>query len=254
MGGEIHDLFRRGGPDRARQGREVEVAEIAPGAQPVEKLRDGHRRVTRHGQRVLVEMQNVPQHPQERRAEHITFLGKDRVEIGQRIFQPPAVDRRAKAHVRGHNRHVQFRKERGKMRVVGIVEHDEPGIDRLIAILARDHRPRMAADLGPRLIEGDAVRRCQHMRRPHAGNPAANHGDTPPKRLWREGTVVQSFERHRRPALVRNFGYGAPTGKGELKLQRPIDFLGRMHAAPRPRAKPLEGTRTAGCRAPLARG
>ena len=186
-------------------------------------------------------MHDIAQHPQERRAEHIAFLGKDRVEIGQRIFQPPTVNRRPKAHVRRHNRHVQFGKQRREMRIVGIIEHDKPGIDRLIAILARDHRPRMAADLGPCLIEGNAVCRRQHMRRPHAGNPTADHGDTPTKRLLGEGTVVQSFKRHRDPALVRNFGYGAPTGKGELKLQRPIDFLGRIHAVPRSRAKPLGG-------------
>ena len=60
------------------------------------------------------------------------------------------------------------------MRIVRIVENDETGVDRLVAISARNDGPRMSAKTALSLDQGDVVIVRKKMRGSHSGNTPAN--------------------------------------------------------------------------------
>ena len=94
---------------------------------------------------MLVEPQDIRQHPQKARRDEVAPLCEQRVERGQTVFHPPAIDGGTKAHAAGDIGDVQLVEQAHKVGVVHLVEHDETGIDRLIAPLARDDGAGMAA-------------------------------------------------------------------------------------------------------------
>ena len=153
------------------------IAEIAAGAQFGQHLADREVAAGDSGARPRVEAQDVAAHAQEFRVQKVFPLGKELVRIGQRIFERPAPERRAKAHVRGRHRHVQFVKERGQMRIGGIVEDDEAGVDGLIPVAARKPGARMAAQPTLGLDQGHVMALGQTVGRRHSRYSGPDHRD-----------------------------------------------------------------------------
>ena len=74
-----------------------------------------------------------------------------------------AVDGGAKAHIGFDDWHAQLIKKRGHVRIIGIVEHQKPGINGLIPVLARHDRTGVTAKAGCGFKQGDVMVGGEHM-------------------------------------------------------------------------------------------
>jgi hypothetical protein len=175
--GKVQDALRRRGPDRPREGQQVAVAEPGAGAQTHQKIADGQRGIG--GQRLGpgIEPQDVAHHAQKARVHGVAALREQRVQVVQRIFEPAPPERDAEAHVAFRRGHAQPVEQGRQMRIGGVVEHDEPGIDRLIPALARDHGAGVTAKSRLGLVQHHRMVGRQQMRRPHSGYAATDHRD-----------------------------------------------------------------------------
>ena len=188
IGGEIEDPLLGRRPDRPRQRQQVIVAEPRTGADRRQQVADGHAGADgRQGARV--EAEDVAQQAQERRAGKVRPLGKGAVQRFQPVFQPAAPDRGGKAHVAGGHRHVQPREQIQQVRIVHPVEHDEPGIDRLIPPLARQHGAGVTAKPTLRLVQHHGMIARQQLCCRHPRDAAADDGHA-------AGTGPRSFKGH----------------------------------------------------------
>ena len=194
LGREIHDLFFGGGPDRARDRRQVVVTEPAAHLHLVHQLAQRDGGIGRDLFRPGIEAQQITHHAQESGIGQIALLGKQRRKAAQPIFDPATADGGGKAHIRFRHRHIEGCEELGQIGIVGVVEHDKAGIDRLIATLARHDRARMSAQTRLGLEQGDVMRIGKVIGSAHARDSAADHGDP----FRRNGRL---FEWHRRCPL-----------------------------------------------------
>ena len=89
------------GVDQIAPGKrqQVVIAEPGPGAERVEEIAEGLRRVRRRVERARVEAEDVAQHAQEARIDRVLRLREDRPRTRQTVFQRPAAQARAETHV-----------------------------------------------------------------------------------------------------------------------------------------------------------
>ena len=174
---EVEDAGGGGGPDRAGKWGDIVIAEIGPGAKAGQKITDRHGGVVRHRLGVAVEVEDVGDHPQKARVQSIAALGKQRINRGEAIFQPPALDRGPKAHAAFHGGDGQLFEQLHQMRIIHLVVDDKAGVDRLILALACEHGASVAAKAGFGFIKHNGVGVGQKMRCCHAGNPPSDNGN-----------------------------------------------------------------------------
>ncbi len=176
-GRKATDSRRGRRPDRAADRHQVIALEPVAEAEGIDQLADRHliRRGRRFG--IGIEAQNVAHHAQELRARQVATLGEERGQVSQPVFHRAVIYGGAERHVGFLHRHAKLVEHAGEMRVVGIVKHDEAGIDRLIAPLARDHGAGMAAQARFGFVNGNVVLRCQLIGSGKAGYAAADDGD-----------------------------------------------------------------------------
>ena len=187
---KVQNPDRRRGPDRPGNRQQVIIPKPIAGPQALQQPANRQIRRIGQGQPVFVEMQDIADHPQIARAGDIGPLRKHRVQRLQPVFQPATVDRRPPSHAAFGNRHLQLVEQRAQMRIVYPIEHDKPGVYRLIAPLARHHRARMAAKPTLGLKQHHRMIARQQMCRSHPRYPPADHGN--PSCGW-----AKSFKWHK---------------------------------------------------------
>lgn len=163
-------------PDRPAEGPDVEPPEPLAETERVDERADGL--VFGHGGLGrAVEAQDVAQHAQEGRRQRISRPGEQGAGVAQRIFDPPAVEAGAEAHVAALDRHVELAEEPAEVGIGRVVEDDEAGIDRLVAPAPGDDGACMPAE--PRLGLEERHPRMTHERegRGQAGDPATDDGN-----------------------------------------------------------------------------
>lgn len=171
------DLFGRRRPDRARERRERIVLEPRSEAHRIPQLADGGTVIAGQGLGLGVEAQNVAHHPREAGAEQIAFLCSEGRECAQSVFDPAPVDRRAEAHVASGDRDVEIAEQFRQVRIVGVGEYDEAGVDRLIAVDPGCHRARVTAKPRRRLEQANCVVRREQAGGREARNAATDDGN-----------------------------------------------------------------------------
>ena len=186
---EVHHLLGRRRPDRAGQRKQVVFPEPLSRPKLGEKGAEVQTAVSGGVKRVLVELVDIAQHAQELRVQQVLLLRKNRCHGGQCIFDTTTIEARRKAHVALGDGHIQGPEQAGQVWIIGIVEDDETGIDRLVIIFSRDDCPRVAAKPWFRFVKGYMVIFGQHIRCAHSRNPCANHG-------YFLGCAGAGFKRH----------------------------------------------------------
>ena len=172
------NLLGRRRPDRARERGEIVVLEPGAEAHRVHELADGGAFVAGQRLGLGVEPQDVAHHPREPGAQQVAPLRGERGEGLEPVFDPAAIDRGAEAHVAPRHRHVEIAEQLGQVRVIGVVEDDEAGIDRLVAVDPGDDRARVPPEPRRRFEQRDGVAGREKMRGGEARNAAADDGDT----------------------------------------------------------------------------
>ena len=171
-GGELEEGLGVGRPDRGAEGHEEVVAEALRVAALLDEVGEGHRVVAALGHQApgpAVEAQDVDQHAGERRLQQVGALGVERVEVGAPVLHAGELAAHREAHLARLAGHVEALEEPDEVRVVAVVEDDEPGVDGVVArgaVGAGDldvDGVGVAAHPGARLEDGHVVVRVEQV-------------------------------------------------------------------------------------------
>ena len=134
-GGELEERVGVGRPDRRAERDEEVVAEAAGVAAPLDELGQGDRLVGVVGDqtaRGAVEPHDVDQHPAERRPQQVGSLGEQRVEVRAPVLEASLLAAHREAHLARLARDPEPVEQADEVRVVPVVEDDEPGVDGVV--------------------------------------------------------------------------------------------------------------------------
>ena len=130
------------------------------------------------GRALAIEAQDLADHSQETRRQQVASLAEHRVEVGGVVFQAAGPVVHGEAHRRRLRCHAQFVKHPGQQRIVFRVEHDEPGVDRILApLLADAMRVRVPAQAVLAFEQHDFVVARQQPGSTQASDAAAHDRD-----------------------------------------------------------------------------
>ncbi len=177
----VHDLLRRGRPDRRRLRQQVVVdkgaavvAILEIVAQPIICPGACHQILWRFA----IKAHDIEQQGNKARAKQIEALGEQAVQTQTAIFQRAFVDRNAERHVRQLMGNAQMIEQFQQVRIARLIEDDEAHVDpQRLGLRADIDRMAVAPDLIFRLEDGDVVMRIEVPGRRQAGNTGADDGD-----------------------------------------------------------------------------
>ena len=176
-GWECADLFGRGGPDRAAYRHQVIALKPIAQRQFLHHLANGGAVIAGHALGAGVEAQDVAYHAKKCGPAKVAALTKQCPHIFQPVFHRTVLDGRAKGHVTAHHRHIQRVEHARQMRVIHIVEDDEPGIHRLIAANARHNRTCMPPEARRGFKQGHVMTWTKEPCGGQTGYATADNGD-----------------------------------------------------------------------------
>jgi hypothetical protein len=162
-----------GRPDRHAHRHDELFAEGSRITVPLEIFAEGQRVIPSRQQRaaLFVEAQDVGDHSQERRAQRVAPLRKQRVDARAVVFEPVAFVTQRETHVRALVRDVKLVQQRDETRVGPVVEDDEPGIHREMPAFVLDiDRVGVTTDMGSGFENRDVVEGMQSCGDHHAGD------------------------------------------------------------------------------------
>ena len=180
VGGEIQHLDRVGGPDGRAHRHEVKIQEVLPQRVFFREL--AHRQIPRVGirerlMRQLEEAGHLIQQAVEPRADQVSSLGKYLIYPHAVVFEPLGQVLHAERHFGRLRMDAQFIEETDQVRVVRVVEDDEPGVDpNRLTVLVHLHGVRVAARTRLTLDERDVRQIPQLPRAAQTRDPGADDG------------------------------------------------------------------------------